>query len=202
MVINMINNRQLRNWVFMLYPDNPKHSKAIDLLDLMDNSIYIKHVAKFNDDGEIINKEHYHCILKFDNPYWLSKLLLDLGLSDEDAHLFHSVQDFKKYKNLDQYIDYLDHVNTDKIDKYKPDDFKGGLSGYALKIINNRDLDSYMMFNELVNWIRDYNLKNFADCRMYTFTDWFNAACHAGFGKLFYKEWYKLRDILRSYINE
>ena len=47
-------NRQLRNWVFMLYPDNPKHESAINYMDPLDNSLYIKHIAKYDDKGNLI----------------------------------------------------------------------------------------------------------------------------------------------------
>ena len=49
-------NRQLRSWVFMLYPDNPKHEKVVDYLDLIDNSLYIKHIAKYDENGNELNK--------------------------------------------------------------------------------------------------------------------------------------------------
>ena len=145
-------NRQLRSWVFMLYPDNDKHLNAINYIDLLDNSLYIKHIAKFDENNELINKEHYHCILKFDSPTWLSSIIKDLNLSDDDAHLFHSYKDFKgknskpRYKSLDEYINYLDHMETNKPDKYVIDDFKGGLVSLAQRIINNRETEKYLSF--------------------------------------------------------
>ena len=93
----MENNRQLKAWVFMLYPDNPDHERAINCLDIWDNALYIKHIAKYNEDGSIKNKEHYHCVVKNDlnQGIYLSTLLKDLNLPESDAHLFHSYTDFK-----------------------------------------------------------------------------------------------------------
>ena len=199
-------NRQLRSWVFMLYPDNEKHFNAINYLDMLPNSLLIKHIAKYDDKGEIVNKEHYHCVLKYDNPTWLSTIINDLSLSDEDSHLFHSYTDFKigkkqKFKSLENYVDYLDHeLNDDKPDKYGPDDFSGGLKKWALSIINNREREKYNQFMDLCEFIREYNLKNFMDTRTFTFQDWFKVCVDAGYGSLFYKEWYKMRDILKPYI--
>lgn len=202
-----MNNRQLRNWVFMLYPDNPKHEEAINYIDLLDNAVYIKHIAKYKDDGTLINKEHYHVVMKFETGYWLSKLLSDLGLSEEDAHLFHSYKDFKvgnkqRFHSLDEYGDYLDHQMDDtKPDKYSIDDFHGGLKSWIQKIINNRDEEKHLQLLDLQEFIRKYNLDNFNDTRMWGFADWFKLCCDSGYGSLFYREWYRMRDILRQFIN-
>lgn len=202
-----MNNRQLRTWVFMLYPDNPKHEKAVDYLDLLDNSLYIKHIAKYDEDKNLLNKEHYHCILKYDVGQWLSKILSDLNLDNEDEHLFHSFTDFKigkknKFKSLNDYISYLDHMMDDnKPDKYSIDDFHGGLKSLAAKVILNRSEDKSQALLDLCNFIRDYNLNHFEDCRSFQFTDWYKLACNEGYGDLFYREWYKMRDILKPYIN-
>ena len=201
-----MNNRQLRNWVFMLYPDNPDHEKAINYIDLMDNSLYIKHIAKYDEKGNQINKEHYHCILKYDSPYWLSKLLSDLHLSEEDSHLFHSYKDFKfgnkqRFKSLDDYVDYLDHMIDDKKpDKYSIDDFKGGLRSWAVKIINRREANKKDRLIEIGDYIRSYNLDHFTETRYFSFLDWLKVCDQAGFGDVFYQEWYKMRDILSPYI--
>lgn len=200
-------NRQLRSWVFMLYPDNPAHENAVNYLDHLDNSLYIKHIAKYKDDGEVKNKEHYHCILKFDRPYWLSTLISDLGLTDEDAHLFHSYTDFKigsknRFNSLNQYIDYLDHMQDDrKEDKYSIEDFHGGLVSLAAEVINNRDKERYTIFLEMCEFIENYKLDHFEETHTYNFMQWYKLCCKHGYGSLFYKEWYKMRDILRAYIN-
>lgn len=201
-------NRQLRCWVFMLYPDNDLHCQAIQYLDNVDNSLYIKHIEKKDEKGNILNKEHWHCVLRFDQPYWLSKLLLDLGLPEEDAHLFHSYRDFmigkkQRFKSLNDYISYLDHMlEVNKPDKYSPDDFCGGLKKIALDIIASREQDHYLNLLDLIHFIRSYNLDHWVDCRYYTFSDWYNLCCKNGYGYLFYREWYKMRDILKPYIHE
>ena len=102
-----MNNRQLRVWVFMLYPDNPKHCAAIDYIDLLDNAVYIQHVAKTDVEGHLINKAHWHVVMKFDPSIWLSKLLKDLSLDEEDAHLFHSYTDFKIGKKQNKLLSLL-----------------------------------------------------------------------------------------------
>lgn len=201
-----MNNRQLRNWVFILYPDNPKHSAAIDVIDLLPNSLYIKHLAMSDEEGNHAHKEHFHCLLRYDQPYWLSKLLGDLGLDEEDAHLFHSYRDFKignrfRFKTLNDYVLYLDHMDDDaKEDKYTPDDFHGSLRSWALEILASRDKDNYEMFYDMCDFIRSYHLDHFMDARTYTFNDWFKICIDHGYGKLFYNNWFKMRDILRPYM--
>lgn len=202
-----MNNRQLRTWVFMLYPDNPLHEKAINYIDLLDNSLYVKHIEKKLDDGTLLNKEHYHCVLRFDNPYWLSKLLDDLGLPSDDSHLFHSYKDFKdknnkqKFKRLEDYVLYLDHMdNDDKPDKYDITDFHGGLVNWASSVFNSREKENYAVLSDLVEFIKKYNLEHFPDSMRFTFGDWFKISIENGYGSVFYKEWYKMRDILKSYL--
>lgn len=202
----MTNNRQLRNWVFMLYPDNEKHQAAINYIDILENSLYIKHIAKYDKDNNLINKEHYHCLLKYDSPTWLSSLLKELNLSDEDAHLFHSYKDFvdkknkPRYKSLDEYIRYWDHMETNKPDKYDIDDFKGGLVKLAKRIINSRENEKYIDFYSLVEFVKKYNIDNYDETRFFTFGDWYKVSIDNGYGKLFFDNWYKMRDILKPYI--
>ena len=203
----MENNRQLRSWVFMLYPDNPLHEQAVNYLDHLNESLYIKHIAKYDDEGNLINKEHYHCVLKLDDPMWLSTLLKELNLPNEDSHLFHSYRDFKKgrkprFKSLDDYIDYLDHQKeTDKPDKYSIEDFHGGLKSLAAKIINLREVDKYLQLNDLSKFVKNYYLDHFLERSIYTFNDWFEICIDNGYGEIFYNEWYRMRDLLRAYIN-
>ena len=199
-------NRQLRNWVFMLYPDNPAHQKAIDYIDLLDNSLYIKHIAKYDEKGDIKNKEHYHCILRFDSPYWLSKVLSDLNLSEEDSHLFHSYKDFmsgkyQRFKSLNDYVDYLDHMlDPKKPDKYSLEDFRGGLVSWAKEVILSREFNKAEMLIKVNDFIRNYNLDHFVETRYFSMGDWLKVCNEAGYGDLFYKEWYKMRDLLSPYI--
>lgn len=203
-----MNNRQLRTWVFMLYPDNPNHEAAVNYLNHLDNSLYIKHVSKYDENGEVINKEHYHCILKYDNPTWLSSILKELNLPESDDHLFHSYTDFKlgrknRFKSLNDYIDYLDHQkDPNKPDKYFIDDFYGGLIDLAKKVINDREQEKFLALKELTDFIRKYNLDNFSETRSFTFQDWYDVCCDNGYGDVFYREWYKMRDIIKPYILE
>lgn len=191
----------------MLYPDNESHRKAVEVINSMENGLSIQHVEKKDEEGNIINKSHFHCVIRFSSPYWLSKLLSDLGLSDSDSHLFKSYKDFKiknksQFRSIEDYISYLDHVlNDDKPDKYSIDDFKGGLKSLAAQIINSRELENYQSFLTLCEWIREYNLDNFTETRFFGFKDWFRVCSDHGYGKIFYKEWYKLRDVLKDYIN-
>ena len=190
----------------MLYPDNPKHCDAINYIDLLDNAVYIKHIEKKDEEGNLINKAHWHCVMKFDPSIWLSKLLKDLGLDEEDAHLFHSYTDFKigkkqRFRSLNEYYDYLDHIKDDsKPDKYFPDDFHGGLKREVLKVINSRELNNSLALLDLSDFIRNYQLDHFTDTRFWNFTDWYKLCYENGYGDTFYKEWFKMRDILSAYI--
>lgn len=194
-------NRQLRNPVFILYPDNDKHLKAIDILKNENNSLLIKHIEEKTDSTGNLHKEHYHCILWFDNPSWISSICNHLGLDDTDYHLFKSIKEFKRFKNIDDYIIYLTHVfENNKPDKYDIDDFIGGRVDYAKQVLSNFDKPDYIRLYELTLFIKQYNIDNFIDTRMFSFSDWFKVAIDNGYGDVFYKQWYKMRDILKPYI--
>lgn len=189
-----INNRQLRVFVFILYTDNQTHINAIDIIKKMDNALCIKHIAK----GD--NKEHYHCVIKFETPYWLKSLIRDLELNyDNDAHLFHSYTDFN-FKSLNDYINYLDHAQTDKEDKYNLTDFEGGLRYLAEKVINDRGKENYLKFLDMIDFIQSYNNKYWQDTRNWSINDWFRLLAKNGYGNIAYANWYKMRDVLKPYI--
>ena len=84
-----VENRQLRLWLCMLYPDNEKHKEMIEQLKCSYYSYFaIKHIEKKDEEGNVINKEHYHCGIWFDSPTWLSTVIKTFGLEEEDKHLF------------------------------------------------------------------------------------------------------------------
>lgn len=191
-------NRQLRNFLFILYPDNESHLQAINKLIDLPNSLLIKHIAKDK------TKEHYHCILYNDSPQWTSTICNSLGLGEQDYHFFRSIRDeeFKRFKTIDDYIIYLTHIfEADKDDKYDINDFVGGRVDHAAEVLKSVDKSKYELFLDLALFIREYNLDNLMDTRTFTFTDWYQVCCKAGYGKLFYDNWYKVRDILKPYLN-
>lgn len=200
----MSNNRQLRNMLFVLYPDNESHCFAVDNLKNMHNSLCIKHNEVHIDDIGVEHKAHWHCILWFENGTWVSTVCKELGLSDQDYHLFRSIRDkqFKRFKTVDDYIIYLTHIYEDsKPDKYEINDFFGGRVDYAKEVLSRVDKNTYELFLELARFVRQYNIDHIFETRTWSFTDWYELCCQEGYGLLFFQNWYKMRDILRPYIN-
>lgn len=199
----MDNNRQLRNMIFLLYPDNEKHLNALEQLKSFENSLLIDHKELKDEKGELIHKDHWHCILWHNNPVWVSTVCNSLGLSEEDYHLFRSIRDpmFKRFKTIDDYIVYLTHIFEDnKIDKYSIDDFIGGRVEYAREVLNKIDKSKAEIFLDLVDFCQRYSADHIFELRSFTFGDWYRLCCENGYGKIFYENWYKMRDILKAYL--
>lgn len=202
-------NRQLRQWVFLLYADdNLKHERALAILKMQFHDyFYIRHIPFINNDtGEIEKKAHYHCRIRFDSPTWLSSVLKYLELDEEDAHLFHSLDDFKsskgkkKFKSIEDYILYCTHTTlNEKVDKYWVPDFDTNTPDLIYKALYQRDLTNSESFVSLLDFI-DKEYRKDINTRFYSMRQWYLLAFSKGYGDIFYKNWSKIKDILQDYI--
>lgn len=198
-------NRQLRTWLFVLYPlDNKKHEDAINYISLGEYEyIMIDHIPIIDENDNLIKKGHTHCIMFFDNPVWLSTLLTRLKLDEEDAHLFHSLVDFKvgkhrKFNTIDNYIDYTTHRNNkDKIDKYGFESFLTNVPDKVYKALNSVDMrPSESLFN-LIEFMEKQIEKDPSN-KYNSIKDWFKLLSKNGYGDCAYSNWGKLKDMIRT----
>lgn len=198
-------NRQLRTWLFMLYPrDNPKHEAAINLLSLGEYQyIMLDHIPIIDEDGNVIKKAHTHCILFFDNPMWLSTLLNYLKLDESDSHLFKSLVDFKtgkhrKFNTIDNYIDYMTHKdNKDKPDKYSYEDFLTNCPDKVYKALNSVDMRPAESLFYLIEFM-EKKIQEDEKNRYNSIKDWFKLLSINGYGDSAYRNWSKIKDMIRS----
>lgn len=110
-----------REWVCVLYPDNPEHQKAIEKLEYNKYpAIWILHDKDLKSDKEEYKKAHYHVYMKFSNPrYWLG-LAKDLGI---EQNLLWFVNDF--WDNTNDCFRYMVHAGYP--DRYQyPESFVKG----------------------------------------------------------------------------
>ena len=200
-----IENRQLRLWLCMLYPDNEKHENMIEQLKGSYLSYFaIKHIAKYDDAGELTNKEHYHCGIWFDTPTWLTTVIKYFNLEEEDKHLFKGLSDFRKkngkrtFKTIDDYIQYVTHqYNDNKPDKYSFDDFITSVPDRIYNALNDRTRENHESLLALIEYIEKKKREN-PDFSFIGITGWYKLCSKDGLGETYYKNWGKVTDILKD----
>lgn len=121
-----------RHFMLLLYPDNPVHVKALDVVENWNNSkrplqyALILH-RSYDMDGEEVKedagKPHYHCVVSFDNPCYISALAKTLGLTTDIGEA--DLQFIKVCHCLDKSLLYLTHTGYDDKEQYTPDDVRG-----------------------------------------------------------------------------
>lgn len=116
-----------RNWEIILYPDNEKHLEAIKLLRLEDYAD-ILHNRDFKEDTNELKKPHYHFILRYKNPRYLSSLAQEYGIEE---NLFRPV------KSLKGALIYLTHINEPDKALYSTDEVEGTLKPLMLEYLNS-----------------------------------------------------------------
>lgn len=128
-------NIKTRNFMLLLYPDNPAHVKAADLIEGWNNPkrpieyLSIMH-HDYDIEGEEIRegegKPHYHYIVCFKNPVYQSALAKKLGLLNDIGE--PETQFVQPCRNLDKSLLYLTHVQYPEKEQYSPYDLRGSAS--------------------------------------------------------------------------
>jgi hypothetical protein len=118
-----------RLWNVLLYPDDPTHVKAMELIRASFNYVAICHDKDLDDDGNI-KKVHYHCILKFSQARWNSSLSDELGIT---ANYMQKTGDW------DRAAKYLLHEGCDNKHLYDIAELEGPLSPAVQKVLANDD---------------------------------------------------------------
>lgn len=195
----MDTNRQARIWICTLYLDNEAHLNALYYAKNMYNTILMLHDKTPDKDSDTgYAKPHYHCIFKFENGYYLYRLLRDdLKLDIEtNAHLFRTLKQ-EKFKRLDDYIVYLTHENTNKPDKYRYDSFEGGLKDYAIKICDSFDRGDEYQMDEVIYFLSNGWKNGTINLYGMTLGDIY-LWLHEMFGSIVYKKWGMIREIVND----
>ena len=135
----------------LLYPDNPEHKEVIDLLSNPNGEYQacgILHNMDVFEDGEHkgeFKKEHYHFVVKFKNPRYIS------GVSVEFAIDERFIEITKSFKGSAKYL--LHYGNPDKY-QYDPTDLVGTLKSEVLKLIDDTTDDTKL--SEITKYINSY----------------------------------------------
>lgn len=121
-------NIRSRNFKLLLYPDNERHLRAMDIIQA-DYPCYIgiKHHLLAEDGKEILTGEgklHYHYALCFENPVFQVALCKKLGLVRDDGDA--DTQFCREIKGrLSDFLLYLTHVKYDDKEHYQVSDLFG-----------------------------------------------------------------------------
>lgn len=132
-------NDKDRNFMLLLYPDNPAHKDVIDLLS-SPNGEYMAvgccHNMDVYESGEHkgeFKKPHFHFIVKFKNPRYISGVSIEFAIDER------FIQFLDNWKNAARYL--LHWGDPDKY-QYDPSDLVGTLKSEVLKLIDDTSDDT------------------------------------------------------------
>lgn len=125
----------------LLYPDDPSHVKALDIIKENYDYAYILHEAE-----EETKKPHWHVVVKFQNAQWNTSLAKNLGIS---------VNYIRNSNNLDKALQYLIHYNDYDKKQYDISCVEGTLVDRLRLSLNKKDRtedeEAYMLIEYIMN---------------------------------------------------
>lgn len=126
-----------RNWCLVLYPEDPTHVECIEKLISSYKIAAILHDKDTWEDGESENhaagdpkKEHWHVVLKFQQPRWKNGIAEELGIAPNYLEVCRST---------DSALLYLVHDGFPNKYQYDPNDVFGDLKPNLLKLLADGD---------------------------------------------------------------
>lgn len=128
-----------RNFMLLLYPDNPEHKEVIALLSNPNGeyrAVGCCHNMDVYETGDHIGefkKPHYHFIVKFKNPRYISGVSIEFAIDER------FIQFLDNWKNAARYL--LHWGDPDKF-QYDPVDLVGSLKSEVLKLIDDTSDDT------------------------------------------------------------
>lgn len=128
----MSKNVKTRNFMLLLYPDNPVHVQAADYIESWHNPkrpleyLSILH-HDYDIEGEEIlqgeGKPHYHFVCCFKNPAYINAFAKKLGLVTDLGEA--DPQFIQPVRKLDKALLYLTHAEYPEKEQYSPSDLRG-----------------------------------------------------------------------------
>lgn len=145
-----IPNYKTRTFSFLLYPDtNDRHKAALEVLQNSYSFLGILH----DQDEMVVNEEtgekapkpdHWHCIVKFKQPRYLSAVSAELGV---EPNLFRDC------KSFDGYARYMLHLDNPEKHQYEFSALTGTLKDLAEKAIIGQETedDQFLRIMEILD---------------------------------------------------
>ena len=130
-----------RCYHLILYKEDLEHLRVIDSIEQHYNSAAIKHDKDIDELTNKVKKEHYHVILYFDNPKYLSSLCKELQLK----------ANYIRTDELKRGLEYLIHKNHPDKYQYSIDEVYGPLKenllNYLSKSIENEKTSTLLLYS-------------------------------------------------------
>lgn len=111
--------KKSRTWGLVLYPEDIDHVQY--LKTMMEKSIIhgvVLHDKDLTNDDDA-KKEHWHVVIRCDNPRYGNALVSDIGIKEKDVHFLKKVNSYKGY------LKYMIHYGYPDKHQYSADDFFG-----------------------------------------------------------------------------
>lgn len=124
----------------LLYPDDPTHVKALELIKENYDYAYILHEAE-----EETKKPHWHVVVRFRNAQWNTALSKNLGISENYI---------RNANNLDKALQYLIHLNDADKKQYDISCVKGSLLERLKTSLNKIDRTEDEEASILIEYIK------------------------------------------------
>ena len=143
--MSKIENYRSRTHMLLLYPEDLTHRKAYETIQKTYDYASILHNKDVTEDGEI-KKEHWHVVIRFNQPRWRSALCKDLGIAE------YYMEEVKKFDNA---LQYLIHYNdTDKA-QYDINEVQGPLKVRLVESLNKLEKGEGERVVELLQFIEN-----------------------------------------------
>lgn len=121
------NEIRSRCYHLILYPDDEKHAKIVDLIENQYNYAIILHDKDFIEGTTDYKKAHWHIILYFDNAKFLNSLAKELELAPN----------YILTEELRKGLEYLIHKNHKDKYQYDVEEVSGPLKEKLLLYLSN-----------------------------------------------------------------
>lgn len=184
-------NIKSRTWLALLYPDDPTHVAALDVLTnenfnfvgiLHNKDEYIESEEVVEDQVDL-KKAHYHIVMRFPNAIYLNSLASKLGIKSNYL---------RKSSDYNGALVYLVHHGDPTKYQYGAEELFGPLVCDAVSAIATYKVSTDNIYRILIQWIYDQG-------HYVSFSDLATYALKVGYGKVVRQNVVYWRTILDDY---
>lgn len=134
-----------RCYHLILYDEDITHKNALDFIEKNFNYACILHDKDIDEVTGELKKQHYHVILYFDNPVYLSSLAKQLNIKSN----YIEVEELKKG------LEYLIHKNNSDKFQYSIDEVFGTLKYKLYNYLNNNIENESQCVKLIISYFQD-----------------------------------------------